>query len=72
MRDERSTGEFVWSVRMKLLTKFIDDILFLIGCGCIVYGLSMWNVVVTWIVAGILLIVFSVMVGKAKARHDTE
>jgi cytosine/uracil/thiamine/allantoin permease len=57
---------------MKLLTKFIDDILFLIGCGCIVYGLSMWNVVVTWIVAGILLIVFSVMVGKAKARHDTE
>lgn len=57
---------------MRWLRKFIDDLLLLAGCACILIGLSLWNPVITWIAAGVMLIGFGVLIGKAKANHDTQ
>jgi hypothetical protein len=50
----------------KFLREYLDDLLLLAGCACILYGLSTWNSVLTWIVAGAMLIIFGVLVGKAR------
>lgn len=52
--------------------RHLDDFLLVLGCACVLYGLSMWNVVVTWITAGSMLIAFGVMVGKAQAQNVIE
>jgi hypothetical protein len=46
----------------------LDDVLYLLGCGCVVYGISLWNIAAAWIAAGIALISLGVMYGKAKAN----
>jgi LPXTG-motif cell wall-anchored protein len=51
---------------MKLIRLLLDDILLLAGCGCILYGLSLWNAVITWIAAGLMLIGLAVLVGMRK------
>ena len=56
---------------MKFFVRILDDLLFLAGCACILVGLSMWSTIATWIAAGIMLIVFGVMIAKDKARHVT-
>ncbi len=53
----------------QLLNRYIDDALLLIGCGCILYGLSLWNIVITWIAGGLILIGLSVLIGKVKGKH---
>lgn len=60
----RLTGRF-----LKILIDLFDDFLLLAGCGCVLYGLSLWNVVMTWIVAGLMLIGLAVMVGLRKAKN---
>lgn len=50
----------------------LDDLLLLAGCACILRGLALWSVIATWVAAGIMLICFGVMVGKAKARNVAE
>ncbi len=52
-----------------MFIRLFDDVLLLAGCGCILYGLSMWNVIITWIVAGSMLIGLAILVGKAKAKN---
>ena len=47
----------------------MDDILLAAGCGCILYGLSLWNPVVTWITAGLMLIGFGALIGKVKGKR---
>ena len=54
---------------MKKLFVYLDDLLLLAGCACILIGLAMWNIIVTWIAAGVMLIGFGVMVAKDKAKH---
>lgn len=54
---------------LRLVRNYLDDLLLLAGCGCIVYGLSLWNVVVMWVVLGIILIGFGALIGKAKAQN---
>jgi hypothetical protein len=54
---------------MRWLLRYLDDILLLAGCGCILYGLSLWNIVITWIVAGLMLVGFGVLIGKVRADH---
>ncbi len=49
----------------KFLRNYLDDLLLMVGCICILYGLSGWSPVITWVVAGGMLIGFGVMVGKA-------
>lgn len=53
-------------------SRYFDDLLLVAGCACILYGLSQWNAIVTWIVAGIMLIVFGVMVAKDMAKNAAE
>jgi hypothetical protein len=48
--------------------KFFDDLLMVIGCVCVLIGLSKWNVTITWVIGGLMLIGFGVLVGIGKAR----
>jgi hypothetical protein len=48
--------------------KFFDDLLMVVGCICVLIGLSKWNVIITWVIGGLMLIVFGVLVGIGKAR----
>lgn len=56
---------------MKFLSRFLDDLLLVAGCGCILYGVSLKSVILTWIMAGIMLIGFGVLVAKEKAQNVT-
>ena len=58
---------------MKLFLRFLDDFLLVAGCACILYGVSLKSVILTWVMAGIMLIGFGVMVAaeKAKAQNVT-
>lgn len=56
----------------KRLIRYTDDMLLVTGCLCILYGLSIWSEIATWLAAGGMLIGFGVMVGKAKANHAAE
>jgi hypothetical protein len=58
-----------FAILLHFLARFLDDILILAGCACILYGLSLWNVVVTWIVAGLILIGLAYLIGKARSNH---
>ena len=61
---------------MKKLSKFLenhlDECLLLGGCGAIVHGVSLWNVAVAWVVAGVLLIGLAFLIGKVEAHESAE
>lgn len=48
----------------KFLADYIDGICLLAGCGLIIYGLSILSAALAWIGAGIMLVVFSLIIGK--------
>ncbi len=50
----------------KFMENYLDDVLVLAGCGVILLGLSLWNTVITLVVAGSMLIGFGLLVGKAR------
>lgn len=52
----------------KFLGDYVDDFLLLVGCGFILFGLAQWNAIITWIVAGLMLIGLGMLIGKAKAN----
>lgn len=52
----------------KFISLYLDDILFVLGCLFILRGLSLWSNIVTWIAAGVMLIVFGVMIAKDMAH----
>ncbi len=49
--------------------KFFDDLLMVGGCSCVLVGLSKWNVTVTWIIGGLMLIGFGLLVGKVRSKN---
>jgi hypothetical protein len=51
----------------KFLRDYLDDLFVLIGCGCITYGLVLWNPIIAWIVGGLMLIGLGFLVGKANS-----
>ncbi len=51
----------------KFFDNYFDDMLVLAGCAAILIGLSLWNIVVTIVVAGSMLIGFGLLVGKARS-----
>jgi hypothetical protein len=53
----------------KAIVNFVDDALLVAGCLAVLVGLAMISIPLTWIVGGIMLIGFSVLVGKAKAKY---
>lgn len=56
----------------RIVSQFLDDILLVAGCACVLYGLSLWSAIITWIVLGLILIGLAVLVGMRKARNATE
>ena len=67
-RFAAALGRLVGKV-LKIFIRFFDDVLLLAGCGCVLYGLSMWNIVVTWIAGGLMLIGLAFLVGKVRGRN---
>ena len=53
----------------RLLYLYLEDLLLLAGGGCVLYGMSMWSAIITWIVAGLMLIGLAVMIGLEKVKH---
>ena len=56
---------------LKIFINLLDDILLLAGCLCILYGLSLWSAVITWIVGGLMLCGWAVLVGRVKVKNAT-
>jgi len=55
---------------LKFLRSYLDDLLLVAGCSCILYGLSLLNAVIAWIAAGVMLIAFGVLVGRTRNVAD--
>ena len=55
---------------MKRFVRYVDDILLIAGCACILVGLAQWSIPMTWMVGGGMLVSFGVLVGKVKAKND--
>lgn len=53
----------------KIFERFGDDILLVAGCGCILVGMAMVNIPLTWMAGGLMLILFGILIGKAKAKN---
>lgn len=54
----------------RIFLRYADDLLVLLGCVCILIGLAMISIVITWIAAGVMLILFGLAIGKAKANAN--
>ena len=54
--------------RFVQFVQYLDDILLLAGCGCVLYGLSLWSEIITWIAGGLMLIGLAILIEKAKAN----
>ena len=52
----------------KLLADLLDDALLLLGGGCVLYGMALWNVPAMWIVGGLMLIFLAMMIGYVKGK----
>ncbi len=48
---------------------YVDDVLLILGCACIVIGVAMLNVPAAVIVCGVLLIGLAVIVGKVEGLN---
>ena len=64
----KNMSQVMSQVMRQFLLNYLDDLLLLAGCGCILYGLAQWNAVITWIMAGVMLVGFGVMIGVMKAK----
>lgn len=53
---------------MNFLNRYCDDLLLMLGCIAILVGLAQWNIPLTWISGGGMLIGWGVLVGKVKAK----
>jgi hypothetical protein len=54
---------------LSIFGKYLDDVLLVLGCACMLIGVSKISIVATWIIGGVMLIVFGVLIGKVKAKH---
>lgn len=48
--------------------KYIDDILLLLGCICILVGIRMISVIATWITGGLMMIGWGVLIAYLKKK----
>ncbi len=48
---------------------YIDDVLLLLGCACVVIGVAMLNVPAAVIVSGVFLICLAVILGKIEGSQ---
>lgn len=54
----------------QLAIQYGDDVLILVGCVCLLYGLAQINTIFAWLAGGLMLIVFGVLLGKAKSNAN--
>lgn len=45
------------------MVKYLDDFLFVLGGGLLVYATSLWSIPGAWYVAGVLFITAGIMIG---------
>jgi hypothetical protein len=63
---------FLANIMKKFLRNYLEDLFLLAGCGCILVGLALWSPIATWIIAGLMLIGFGVLIGLEKSKHVIE
>ncbi|NMC30746.1 MAG: hypothetical protein GYA45_11820 [Pelolinea sp.] len=52
--------------------KYLDDVLLLVGCACVVAGVWQISIPAAFITSGVILIGLAVMIGKIKGKHDNQ
>jgi hypothetical protein len=52
-----------------VMTKYLDDLLILGGCGLVLYGTFLVNPVAVWFVGGGMLIALGVLFGAGKGKQ---
>ena len=57
---------------MKKIREHAAEILTVLGCECIVYGLARWSVTVAVITAGVMLIIFGVLIAMNDAKEKAK
>lgn len=57
---------------MKKIRQYSAEILSMLGCACILFGLSLWNLIIMWLAAGIMLIVFGVLIALYDAKEKAK
>lgn len=55
----------------RFIARNFEDMLLALGCILILVGLAQWNAIVTWIVAGMMLIGWGFLIGKAKSNVNS-
>lgn len=55
----------------RFIARNFEDMLLALGCILILFGLAQWNAIVTWIVAGMMLIGWGFLIGKAKSNVNS-
>jgi hypothetical protein len=50
---------------LKTFAKYLDDVAMILGCVCLVYGVSLVYVPAAWITMGILLVTGAFMYGRS-------
>lgn len=55
----------------RFIARNFEDMLLVLGCILILVGLAQWNATVTWIVAGMMLIGWGFLIGKAKSNVNS-
>jgi len=53
-----------------LAIQYGDDALILFGCLCLLYGLAQIHPVFAWLAGGLMLIIFGILLGKAKLNAN--
>ncbi len=53
----------------RFLSNYLDDILVVVGCISVLVGLAQWNAAITWMVGGLMLIAFGIIVGRVRAEQ---
>ena len=47
----------------KFLGNIVEDVCFLVGCGCLIYATSRWSLTAAFYAAGFLFIAVAVLIG---------
>ena len=53
------------------ISRYFEDLLLLVGCIFILVGLAQWNAIVTWVVAGMMLIGWGFLIGKVNSNDHS-
>jgi len=51
-----------------MIKKYAEELLLICGCALILFGLSMWNLTITLVTGGCMLIGAAFLIGKVRTK----